>query len=62
MAEMRLLGATAPSGTVLDACEGHALDAGRKLLRDNLAATVQARADAQKKRRDSGRKGGTPAT
>ena len=48
-AEMRTLGATAAHGTVMHACEGLALDAGRTLLRDNLAAAVQARADAQKK-------------
>lgn len=47
--EMRTLGATAAHGTVMHACETFALDVGRKLLRDNLAATVQARADAQKK-------------
>ena len=32
--EMRIVASTAPFGTVLDACESHALDAGRKLLRD----------------------------
>ena len=47
--EMRQLGATAAHGTVLDTCEAFALDTGRRLLRDNLAATVQARADAEKK-------------
>jgi hypothetical protein len=47
--EMRRLGATAAHGAVLDACETFALDTGRQLLRDNLAATVQARADAEKK-------------
>jgi len=51
LAEMRQLGSTAAHGTVLDACEKLALSAGRRLLRDNLKATVQARADAQKKRR-----------
>ncbi len=61
-AEMRVLGATAVHGTVLDRCEGLALDAGRKLLRDNLAATVQARADAQKKVRGPSPKGVDPAT
>jgi hypothetical protein len=49
--EMRRLGATAAPGTVLDACETFALDTGRQLLRDNLAATVQARADAEKNSR-----------
>jgi hypothetical protein len=47
--EMNRLGATAAPGTVLDACELFALDQGRKLLRDNLAAAVQARAAAEKK-------------
>ena len=47
--EMNRLGATAASGTVMDACELFALDQGRKLLRDNLAAVVQARADVEKK-------------
>lgn len=47
--ELNRLGATAAPGTVLDACELLALDQGRKLLRDNLAAAVQARADAEKK-------------
>jgi hypothetical protein len=46
--EMRRLGATAAHGTVLDACETFALDTGRRLLRDNLAAIFQARADAEK--------------
>jgi len=55
-AEMRRVGATAPPGTVLAACEGVALQSGRQLLRDSLAAAVQARADAQKKRRASGTK------
>lgn len=47
--EMRLLGAMAAPGTVLDTCESFAWDAGRQLLRDNLAATAQARADLEKK-------------
>jgi hypothetical protein len=47
--EMRRLGATAVHGTVLDTCETFALDAGRRLLRDNLAAAVQTRAEAEKK-------------
>jgi hypothetical protein len=46
--EMRRLGATAVHGTVLDTCETFALDAGRRLLRDNLAAAVQTRAEAEK--------------
>lgn len=47
--EMNRLGASAAPGTVLDACELFSLDRGRQLLRDNLAAVVQARADAEKK-------------
>ena len=47
--ELNRLGGTAPHGTVLDACETFTLDRGRKLLRDNLAAAVQVRADAEKK-------------
>jgi len=47
--EMKQLGATAVPGTVLDTCERFALERGRSLLRDNLATTVQARADAEKK-------------
>jgi hypothetical protein len=58
--EMRRLGATAPHGTVLDACETFALGTGRRLLRDNLAATVQARADAEKKSPAGNPRGGNP--
>ena len=62
LAEMRQLGVTAAHGTVLAACEELALSAGRRLLRDNLKATVQARADAQKKRREPARRDGETAT
>lgn len=62
LAEMRTIAATAAFGTVLDACETHALDAGRKLLRENLQSVVQSHIDAPKKRREPARKGGTPAT
>ena len=44
--DLRRLALDAPSGTVLDACEAVALTDGRQLLRDSLAAAVQARADA----------------
>lgn len=47
--EMRQLGRTAAYGTVLDTLERFALDRGRALLRDNLAATIQARATGEKK-------------
>lgn len=43
VAEMHQLGLTAPHGDVIDACEGLALSAGRDLLRETLAAAVQAR-------------------
>ena len=49
VSEMRQLGRTAAYGTVLDTLERFALDRGRALLRDNLAATVQARATGEKK-------------
>ena len=51
-AQMRQVSATAPDGTVLDACERVALDSGRRLVRDTLASAVRDRADttdAQKK-------------
>ena len=59
--EINRLGATAAPGTVLDTCERFALDQGRKLLRDNLAAAVQARADAEKKSPAGVRKVARPA-
>jgi hypothetical protein len=54
VAEIRRVGATAPSGTVLAACEAVALGAGRKLVRDSLQAAIQARANSQKKHPDRG--------
>lgn len=62
--QMRQVAAEAPDGTVLAACERVALDSGRQLLRDTLAAAVQARADAtdgQKKAPAPDPKGGTRA-
>lgn len=53
---IRQVGASAPAGTVLAACEEVALVSGRQLVRDSLAVAVQARADAQKKCRASGAK------
>jgi hypothetical protein len=47
--EMDRVCTTAAHGTVLDACEQFALDRGRQLLRDNLAAAVQERVAAPKK-------------
>lgn len=64
LSQLRQVAATAPEGTVLAACEQVALDDGRRLLRDALAAAVQARAedaDAKKKCPASARKGGTAA-
>lgn len=46
VAEMHALTQTAPSGQILAICEGHALDAGRDLLRFTLQQAVQARVDA----------------
>jgi hypothetical protein len=58
--DMNRLGAAAAPGAVLDTCERFALDQGRQLLRDNLAAAVQARADAEKKSPAGGPKGANP--
>ncbi len=59
--QMHHTAATAEHGTVLAACEHLALSGGRQLLRDSLAAALQARADAQKKTPAPAPKGGTPA-
>lgn len=62
--QMQRVAATAPDGTVLAACEQIALDQGRRLLKDTLAAAVQTRADAtdaQKKAPVSAAKGGATA-
>lgn len=53
--QMRQVAAAAPDGTVLAACEAVALADGRALLRDTLAAAVQARADASDAQKKSGR-------
>jgi hypothetical protein len=53
--DLRQLALDAPAGTVLDACEGLALDRGRALLRSTLAAALHGRVAAAE------RKGGTPA-
>ncbi len=50
VAEMRQLGLEAPDGGVIDACEAVALSKGRDLLRDTLAAAVQARVDVVEKK------------
>ena len=44
-AQMRQVGATAPDGTVLAACERVALDSRRRRVRDARASAVQDRAD-----------------
>jgi len=46
VAEMHALAQAAPDGQVLQACEGHALGAGRDLLRHTLQQAAQARVDA----------------
>jgi len=54
--QMRQVAQTAPAGTVLAACEQVALQDGRALLRNSLAAAVQSRVEVGEQ------KGGTPAT
>lgn len=52
VAEMHRLGLDAPEGRVIDACEAAALSKGHDLLRETLAAAVQARVgDLEKKPR-----------
>lgn len=46
VSEMHSLAQATPDGQVLHACEGHALDAGRDLLRHTLQQAAQARVDA----------------
>ena len=45
VAEMHSLAQTTPDGQILHACEGHALDAGRDLLRLTLQQAVQLHID-----------------
>jgi hypothetical protein len=49
LADMAAVRKAAPHGTIFDACERFALDRGRALLRDNLATTLHAVADNEKK-------------
>lgn len=56
LGHLRQLAQDAPPGTVLDACEQLTLDEGRVLLRNTLAAALQARIDADEQ------KGGPPAS
>lgn len=51
VAEMHRLGLEAPDGGVIDACEAVALSRGSDLLRDTLAAAVQARVDRLEKKK-----------
>src|SRR3954454_12163177 len=55
LADLRQLALEAPEGTVLDACEGLALDKGRALLRSTLAAALHSRIAQEEQ------KGGTHA-
>jgi len=43
VSDLRQLAIESPAGTVLDTCEGLALDKGRALLRTTLAAALQSR-------------------
>jgi hypothetical protein len=72
LAEMHQLAQAAPPGQVLGAVEAHALDGGRRLLRDAVRAAAQERVDRDEQkgaRRAAARapgasasRGGTPAT
>ena len=53
-AEMLRVAQVVPDAQVLDACEGLALDQGRKLLRDSLGDAIQARVDAAEKKKGRG--------
>ena len=56
LAQLHQLALTAPDGTVLAACEQHALADGRALLRSTLAAALESRIEAAEQ------KGGSPAS
>ena len=61
VAQMHDLALSAPSGQVLDLCEGQALESGRKLLQTTLQQAVQTRidqAEEKKGQRASVRVGG----
>lgn len=51
VAEMHSLAQAAPDGQILHACEGHALDAGRNLLRSTLQQAIQTRIDAAEEKK-----------
>ena len=69
-AQLRQVAASAPDGTVLDACERVALERGRALLRATLASALQGRVEAAEQRggrraaaaarTPDGTRGGTP--
>lgn len=48
--EMRQLAQVAPAGAVITLCEAHALDSGRRLLRDTLQSAAQSRIDSAEKK------------
>jgi len=50
LAEMHRLAQAAPASQVLQAVEGHALDAGRHFLRDSLQSAAQQRIDREEKK------------
>ena len=50
VAEMHSLAQISPDGHILHACEAHALDAGRDLLRATLQHAVQHRVDEVEKK------------
>ncbi len=56
VAQLRQVALTAPDGTVLAACERHALTDGRALLRSSLASALDSRIAAAEQ------KGGLPAS
>ena len=50
LAEMHRLAQSTAPGQVFSALEGHALDAGRQLLRDSLRSAAQQRIDRDEKK------------
>jgi hypothetical protein len=64
VAQMRDLAVAAPHGQVIDALEGHAVDAGRHLLRTTLERAVQAAVEpaGEKKGRTASARAGAGGT
>ena len=60
-AEMLRVAQAVPDARVVDACEGLALDRGRKLLRDSLGDAIQARLDVAEKKGRRRSPAATPA-